>query len=227
MKHATRPELGHLGHRLPLLKAQRKRLQTHQQEQKGKTKTEGEATEETASTETTEKPDKQVRKLLKVLTCASMAAWASATKLAMSRPRTLTPTTARCWRFALDLARPFLRAMCTRSLRRTGIPRGSTTWIEAIFSGSFAPGLRQPNCAADAVYLPQRRADRGSSQRCDGVEHIGGLDAVAGKLIAPDIDSQHRQASGRRVLDVVRAGNVDKTRSTSSESFRSSFKSGP
>lgn len=66
MKHATRPELGHLGHRLPLLKAQRKRLQTHQQEQKGKTKAEGEATEETASTETTEKPDKQVRKLLKV-----------------------------------------------------------------------------------------------------------------------------------------------------------------
>ncbi len=61
-KHATRPELGHLGHKLPLLKAQRKRLQTHQQEQRGKTKTEGETAEET----TTEKPDKQVRKLLKV-----------------------------------------------------------------------------------------------------------------------------------------------------------------
>lgn len=65
-KHVTRPELGHLGHRLPLLKAQRKRLQTYQQEQRGKTKTDGETTEETTATETTNKPDKQVRKLLKV-----------------------------------------------------------------------------------------------------------------------------------------------------------------
>ena len=61
-KHTSRPELGHLGHRLPLLKAQRKRLQTYQQEQR-KAKGEGEAAEETT---TTEKPDKQVRKLLKV-----------------------------------------------------------------------------------------------------------------------------------------------------------------
>src|SRR5712692_9134877 len=35
MKHTTRPELGHLGHSLPLLKAQRKRLQTYQQTQRG------------------------------------------------------------------------------------------------------------------------------------------------------------------------------------------------
>jgi large subunit ribosomal protein L3 len=62
-KHISRPELGHLGHRLPLLKAQRKRLQTHQQEQKGKTKPEG---EEGTTIEATEKPDKQIRKLLKV-----------------------------------------------------------------------------------------------------------------------------------------------------------------
>jgi large subunit ribosomal protein L3 len=71
-KHATRPELGHLGQRLPLLKAQRKRLQTYQQEQRAKAKPQtGEGTEaETApATETatsTEKPDKQIRKLLKV-----------------------------------------------------------------------------------------------------------------------------------------------------------------
>jgi len=65
-KHVTRPELGHLGHRLPLLKAQRKRLQTHQQEQRSKAKSEGETSEETTTTEATEKPDKQIRKLLKV-----------------------------------------------------------------------------------------------------------------------------------------------------------------
>jgi len=69
-KHTTRPEMGHLGQRLPLLKAQRKRLQTHQQEQRGKTKPEGEATEASESTEestpATEKLDKQMRKLLKV-----------------------------------------------------------------------------------------------------------------------------------------------------------------
>src|SRR5690348_8022416 len=39
-KNVTRPELGHLGHRLPLLKAQRKRLQTYQQEQRTKSKDE-------------------------------------------------------------------------------------------------------------------------------------------------------------------------------------------
>src|SRR5258708_8898821 len=31
LKHATRPALGHLGHSLPLLKPQRKRLQTYHQ----------------------------------------------------------------------------------------------------------------------------------------------------------------------------------------------------
>lgn len=65
-KNITRAELGHLGHRLPLLKAQRKRLQTHQQEQKSKAKPEGEATEGETTTEATEKLDKQIRKLLKV-----------------------------------------------------------------------------------------------------------------------------------------------------------------
>src|ERR1019366_7301627 len=48
-KSISRPELGHLGHRLPLLKAQRKRLQTYQQEQKGKTKPEGETAEGTTT----------------------------------------------------------------------------------------------------------------------------------------------------------------------------------
>jgi large subunit ribosomal protein L3 len=70
-KHATRPELGHLGHHLPLLKAQRKRLQAHQQEQRAKTKTAEESGEQgEAQTEATpaseEKLDKQIRKLLKV-----------------------------------------------------------------------------------------------------------------------------------------------------------------
>jgi large subunit ribosomal protein L3 len=71
-KHATRPELGHLGHRLPLLKAQRKRLQTYQQEQRAKPKpqtdegAEAEAAPATETATSTEKPDKQIRKLLKV-----------------------------------------------------------------------------------------------------------------------------------------------------------------
>jgi large subunit ribosomal protein L3 len=59
-KNVTRPQLGHLGHRLPLLKAQRKRLQTYQQEQR-KTKPEGEE-----GTAEAKRPDKQIQKLLKV-----------------------------------------------------------------------------------------------------------------------------------------------------------------
>ena len=72
IKHATRPELGHLGHGLPLLKAQRKRLQAYQQEQRAKAKpqtsegTEAETTPEAETATTTEKPDKQIQKLLKV-----------------------------------------------------------------------------------------------------------------------------------------------------------------
>ena len=65
-KHTTRPELGHLGHSLPLLRGQRRRLQTYQQQTKT---TDGATTEEGAQTETAtsdEKPDKQIRKLLKV-----------------------------------------------------------------------------------------------------------------------------------------------------------------
>jgi len=68
LKSATRPELGHLGHSLPLLKAQRKRLQTYQQQQRGKKST-SEASGEGAQTETSsteEKKDKQIEKLLKV-----------------------------------------------------------------------------------------------------------------------------------------------------------------
>jgi large subunit ribosomal protein L3 len=68
LKNVTRPALGHLGHSLPLLKGQRKRLQTYQQSQRAKTKTQ-EATEgqaEAAQDSSTEKPDKQIRKLLKV-----------------------------------------------------------------------------------------------------------------------------------------------------------------
>jgi len=66
-KHVTRPELGHLGQRLPLLKAQRKRLQNYQQEQRAKTKKDGETTEgEAEATPAGEKPDKQIQKLLKI-----------------------------------------------------------------------------------------------------------------------------------------------------------------
>jgi large subunit ribosomal protein L3 len=55
LKSTTRPELGHLGHKLPLLKAQRKRLQEYQQKQKKSSDEENEA-----------KPDKQVARLLQV-----------------------------------------------------------------------------------------------------------------------------------------------------------------
>jgi large subunit ribosomal protein L3 len=70
LKHATRPELGHLGHSLPLLKAQRKRLQTHQQEQR-KSRSEGAIAAETAAgsavpESASEKKDLQIQKLLKV-----------------------------------------------------------------------------------------------------------------------------------------------------------------
>ncbi|HYT37599.1 MAG TPA: 50S ribosomal protein L3 [Ktedonobacteraceae bacterium] len=68
LKSVTRPELGHLGHSLPLLKAQRKRLQTYQQQQRGK-KVKGEEAEEKEQTETASaesKKDKQIEKLLRV-----------------------------------------------------------------------------------------------------------------------------------------------------------------
>jgi len=68
LKSATRPGLGHLGHSLPLLKAQRKRLQTYQQQQRGKKvpgeEAEGKEQTETASAEGNK--DKQIEKLLKV-----------------------------------------------------------------------------------------------------------------------------------------------------------------
>jgi large subunit ribosomal protein L3 len=60
IKRATRPALGHLGHKLPLLKAQRKRLQEYQSKS-GKKSSEDEEGKATA-----EKPDQQVTKLLKV-----------------------------------------------------------------------------------------------------------------------------------------------------------------
>jgi large subunit ribosomal protein L3 len=64
-KNVTRPELGHLGHSLPLLRGQRKRLQTYQQEQRAKAKAETDESTEAATSETAE-PDKQIQKLLKV-----------------------------------------------------------------------------------------------------------------------------------------------------------------
>jgi len=72
LKNRTRAELGHLGHSLSLLKAQRKRLQTYQQGQREKSRTESTtATDEEAQTETSVeagagKKDKQIQKLLRV-----------------------------------------------------------------------------------------------------------------------------------------------------------------
>src|SRR5579872_4527844 len=67
-KHTTRPELGHLGHSLSLLKGQRKRLQTYQQEQRAKAKTDtAEGQTKSGQVDATDKkPDKQIQKLLKV-----------------------------------------------------------------------------------------------------------------------------------------------------------------
>lgn len=60
-KNVTRPQMGHLGHNLQLLKGQRKRLQTYRQDQRNKANNTAEGAEEA-----TEKPDKQIQKLLKI-----------------------------------------------------------------------------------------------------------------------------------------------------------------
>src|SRR5947209_3275328 len=81
VNRAVRPQLGHLGHSLPLLKAQRKRLQVHQQELRAKSSTDSkeeqgaEGSAETAvetkdeqqhESAGTATADKQIEKLLKV-----------------------------------------------------------------------------------------------------------------------------------------------------------------
>jgi len=69
LKSTPRAQLGHLGHSLPLLKAQRKRLQTYQQEQRTKSKAEASASEEGSASESAsadKEKDKQITKLLKV-----------------------------------------------------------------------------------------------------------------------------------------------------------------
>jgi len=87
VKRAIRPQLGHLGHSLPLLKAQRKRLQVHQQGLHAKSSADskeeppkGARQDAESSTETsvdakneqqnesveTVKTDKQIEKLLKI-----------------------------------------------------------------------------------------------------------------------------------------------------------------
>jgi large subunit ribosomal protein L3 len=64
LKNVSRPELGHLGHSLPLLKGQRKSLQTHQQAQRTEAKAEGETEADAAK----KKDTKQIQKLLKIQT---------------------------------------------------------------------------------------------------------------------------------------------------------------
>ena len=69
LKNVSRPQLGHLGHKLPLLKAQRKRLQSYQQAQrksKAETTVESEESGATEADAPAEKKDKQIQKLLKV-----------------------------------------------------------------------------------------------------------------------------------------------------------------
>ena len=56
LKSSTRPQLGHLGHKLPLLKAQRKRLQEYQQKRGQKSSEEKEE----------ERPDKRIARLLEI-----------------------------------------------------------------------------------------------------------------------------------------------------------------
>ncbi|HEY1352674.1 MAG TPA: 50S ribosomal protein L3 [Ktedonobacteraceae bacterium] len=56
IKSETRPQMGHLGHKLPLLKAQRKRLQEYQQHNK----------KETAEGETPEKQNRSITRLLEI-----------------------------------------------------------------------------------------------------------------------------------------------------------------
>ncbi|MBA2682642.1 MAG: 50S ribosomal protein L3 [Ktedonobacteraceae bacterium] len=65
MKNVSRPELGHLGHSLPLLKAQRKALQTYQQEQSAEGTTEKAESQEDSAPK---KASKQIQKLQKVQT---------------------------------------------------------------------------------------------------------------------------------------------------------------
>ena len=48
---------------------------------------------------------------------------------------------------------------------------------------------------------------RGTSERGNDVEHVGGLDAVLSEMIAAHIDPQHRQPAGGRDLDIVAAGD--------------------
>jgi len=60
LKRVTRPELGHLGHKLPLLKAQRKSLQEYQQKRGKKSSDDGEEASEE------EKPGKHIADLLKM-----------------------------------------------------------------------------------------------------------------------------------------------------------------
>lgn len=77
VRKATRPQLGHLGHSLPLLKAQRKRLQVYQQELRAKPSSDSKEEQDAESSVETKdeqqnesvgtvKTDKQIQKLLKI-----------------------------------------------------------------------------------------------------------------------------------------------------------------
>ena len=107
--------------------------------------------------------------------------------------------------FALDLARPFLLDDLGQVLERNRAALGIDDPDRADLFGVFAPGFGQAHSQRVALVFLEDRADGRSAQRSDGVQHVGGLDAVAGQLIAANLDAKHGQAAGRRVLDVVAA----------------------
>ena len=77
--------------------------------------------------------------------------------------------------------------------------------IEAIRSGSFRHASGSRTWIAYRFCPLEERADGRPAQRGDGVEHVVGLDPVAGELVATDRDPEHRQSTGAGRLDVLGA----------------------
>ncbi len=107
--------------------------------------------------------------------------------------------------FALDLAGPFLLGDLGEVLERDRASLGIDDPDRADLVGIVAPRLGEADPQRVPLVFLEHGADGRASQRGDRVEHVGGLDAVAGQLIAADLDPQHRQAARGRVLDVVRS----------------------
>jgi large subunit ribosomal protein L3 len=143
-RKATRPQLGHLGHNLPLLKAQRKRLQVHQQEERAKSSSDSTEeqkaeslvdetkNEEQNASASTVKTDKQIQKLLKIQ---------------QNRQRRLGPVVG-----------PF------RIIREVGLQQGITT--DKVELGSlFDVGLFRDGEAVDIVGVSKGKGFQGVMKR--------------------------------------------------------------